>query len=54
MVRMARAPPQLTCIFTPTGQGVLPASFPLVIQETHFQALKLAWARGPPPLLDEW
>jgi len=43
------APSPLTCIFTPTGPGVLPASFSLVFQETHFQALKLAWGKRPSP-----
>lgn len=47
LVRLAQPPPQLTCIFTPTGPGVLPASFSLVFQETHFQALKLAWGKRP-------
>lgn len=47
MVRMAQTRPQLTCVFTPTGTGVLLDSFSLVIQETRFQALKLAWGKRP-------
>lgn len=47
MVRMAQPRPQLTCVLTPTGTGVLLDSFSLVIQETRFQALKLAWGKRP-------